>query len=211
MKKSLLHFLLLPLLLTACLELTPNVSTDLSEIEARATFESEVRRMCDHKKSRIPAILRKIKEAEALPNHRLLDIQRRRDGSSGIPVRDNHRRLPSPYPGEPLPIARCPKPTSASSHSTHARRPPICHRRKKIKGFRPSAGPSPAQSHSLSAQANRAHPTSASNACSRVPQPTSRTIAAISSPSRATCGLRSVKTPPSAVHSSSDSVNCSSQ
>ena len=68
MKKSLLHFLLLPLLLTACLELTPNVSTDFSEIEARATFESEVRRMCDHKKSRIPAILRKIKEAEALPN-----------------------------------------------------------------------------------------------------------------------------------------------
>ena len=67
MKKSALSFLLLPLLLAACLELTPNVSTDFSEIEARAVFESEVRRMCDHKKSRIPAILSEIEAAEVMP------------------------------------------------------------------------------------------------------------------------------------------------
>ena len=67
MKKAILPFLLLPLLLAACLELTPNVSTDFSEIEARAVFESKVRGMCDHKKSRIPAILKSVEAAEAMP------------------------------------------------------------------------------------------------------------------------------------------------
>ena len=67
MKKAILPFLLLPFLLAACLELTPNVSTDFSEIEARAVFDSKVRDMCEHKKSRIPAILRSIEAAEAMP------------------------------------------------------------------------------------------------------------------------------------------------
>ena len=67
MKKAILPFLLMPLLVAACLELTPNVSTDFSEIEARAVFESEVRTMCNHKKSRIPAILRSIGASEAMP------------------------------------------------------------------------------------------------------------------------------------------------
>lgn len=67
MKKAALPLLLLPLLLTGCLELTPNVSTDFSEIEARAVFESKVRSMCDHKKARIPAILRSIEESDAMP------------------------------------------------------------------------------------------------------------------------------------------------
>ncbi len=67
MKKATLPFLLLPLLLAACLELTPNISTDFSEIEARAVFESEARDMCDHRKSRIPAILRSIEESGAVP------------------------------------------------------------------------------------------------------------------------------------------------
>ncbi len=68
MKKAILPFLLLPLLLAACLELTPNVSTDFSELEARAVFDSKVRDMCDHKKSRIPAILHSIEAAEATPS-----------------------------------------------------------------------------------------------------------------------------------------------
>ena len=57
----------LPLLLAACLELTPNVSTDFSEIEARAVFEDAARQMCDHKKARLPAILSAIDAAEAAP------------------------------------------------------------------------------------------------------------------------------------------------
>ncbi len=67
MKSTILPFLLLSFLLAACLELTPNVSTEFSEIEARAVFESKVRSMCDHKKSRIPAILRSIEDSEAMP------------------------------------------------------------------------------------------------------------------------------------------------
>lgn len=67
MKSTILPLLLLPFLLAACLELTPNVSTEFSEIEARAVFESKVRSMCDHKKSRIPAILRSIEDSEAMP------------------------------------------------------------------------------------------------------------------------------------------------
>ena len=59
--------LVIPFLLLACLELTPNVSTDFSEIEARAVFEREIRRVCDHKKSRIPNILAEIDVAEAEP------------------------------------------------------------------------------------------------------------------------------------------------
>ena len=66
MKKASLALLLLPLLLAACLELTPKVSTDFSEIEARAVFETRVRSMCEHKKSRIPAILRSIEVSEAM-------------------------------------------------------------------------------------------------------------------------------------------------
>ena len=38
-----LLILMAPLLFTACLELTPTVSTDFSETEARAVFQSEVR------------------------------------------------------------------------------------------------------------------------------------------------------------------------
>lgn len=67
MKIALVPLLLLALLATACLEFTPNVSTDFSEIEARAVFEAKVRSMCDHKKSRIPAILQRIEDAEAMP------------------------------------------------------------------------------------------------------------------------------------------------
>ncbi len=67
MKKIAIPLLLLPLLLAACLQLTPNVATDFSEIEARAVFESGVRDMCDHKKSRIPAILISIEESKAVP------------------------------------------------------------------------------------------------------------------------------------------------
>lgn len=67
MKISVLPLVLLPFLLTACLELTPNVSTDFSEIEARAVFEAKVRQMCDHRKARIPAILTSIDESEPMP------------------------------------------------------------------------------------------------------------------------------------------------
>ena len=55
------------LLLTACLELTPKVSTDFSETEARAVFEEQVRKLCDHKKSRIPGILSMFDDAQATP------------------------------------------------------------------------------------------------------------------------------------------------
>ena len=67
MIRLVLPLLLTLLLATACLELTPNVSTDFSEIEARAVFESKVRSMCAHKKSRIPAILSSVEESEAMP------------------------------------------------------------------------------------------------------------------------------------------------
>lgn len=55
------------ILLTACLELTPKVSTDFSETEARAVFEDHVRKFCDHRKSRIPGILSKFDNAQATP------------------------------------------------------------------------------------------------------------------------------------------------
>ncbi len=60
-----LLILMAPLLFTACLELTPTVSTDFSETEARAVFQSEVRRVCDHKKSRIPGVFAIFEEAPA--------------------------------------------------------------------------------------------------------------------------------------------------
>ncbi len=64
---ALLPLLALPLLIAACLEFTPNVSNDFSEVEARAVFEMNARQMCDHKKSQIPAILAAIDGAEAVP------------------------------------------------------------------------------------------------------------------------------------------------
>ncbi len=64
MKMLALPIVLLSMLLAGCLELTPNVSTDFSELEAKALFESGVRQMCEHKKSRIPAIVSKIDAAE---------------------------------------------------------------------------------------------------------------------------------------------------
>lgn len=67
MKSLALTLAVLPLLLAACLEFTPNVSNDFSEIEARAVFEVEARQMCAHKKARIPAILTAIAEAQATP------------------------------------------------------------------------------------------------------------------------------------------------
>lgn len=67
MKAIALPLAALPLMLVACLEFTPNVSNDFSEIEARAVFEAEARQMCAHKKARIPAILSAIAEAEATP------------------------------------------------------------------------------------------------------------------------------------------------
>ena len=59
--------LALPFLLAACLELTPKVSTEFSELEARAVFEEEIRSMCDHKKSKIPTLLAQIDAASAEP------------------------------------------------------------------------------------------------------------------------------------------------
>ena len=56
-----------PLLFTACLELTPKVSTDFSETEARAVFQSMVRKVCDHKKSRITGVLATFESAPAVP------------------------------------------------------------------------------------------------------------------------------------------------
>ena len=97
MKKAILHLLLLPLLLAACLELTPNVSTDFSEIEARAVFDSKVRDMCDHKKSRIPAILRSIEAAEAMPtiDHWIFAVEdmEAQVFPSGLVAGDYHRHI----------------------------------------------------------------------------------------------------------------------
>ena len=62
-----LLILFAPLLFIACLELTPKVSTDFSETEARAVFQSEVRKVCDHKKSKIPGVLAKFESATATP------------------------------------------------------------------------------------------------------------------------------------------------
>ena len=67
MKSIALPLAALPLLLVACLEFTPNISNDFSEIEARAVFEAEARQLCAHKKARIPAILDAIAEAQATP------------------------------------------------------------------------------------------------------------------------------------------------
>ena len=66
-----------PFLLTACLQLTPTVSTEFSELEARAVFEREIRLMCDHKKSKIPAILVQIDASIAEPtvDHWVFDVE----------------------------------------------------------------------------------------------------------------------------------------
>ena len=97
MKSAILPFLLLPLLLAACLELTPNVSTDFSEIEARAVFESKVRSMCDHKKARIPAILRSIEASEALPtiDHWIFTVEEMEAQvfASGLVTGEYHRHI----------------------------------------------------------------------------------------------------------------------
>ena len=97
MKSTILPLLLLPLLLAACLELTPNVSTEFSEIEARAVFESKVRSMCDHKKSRIPAILRSIEDSEAMPtiDHWIftLDKMEAQVFPSGLITGDYHNHI----------------------------------------------------------------------------------------------------------------------
>lgn len=76
MKKLAIAFAL-PFLLTACLELTPKVSTEFSELEARAVFELEIRRICEHKKSKIPAILTQIDASSAEPtvDHWLFDVE----------------------------------------------------------------------------------------------------------------------------------------
>ena len=97
MKLAILPLLLLPLLIAACLELTPNISTDFSEIEARAVFESEVRDMCDHRKSRIPAILRSIEEAGAVPtiDHWIFTVEEMEAQvfPSGLITGDYHRHV----------------------------------------------------------------------------------------------------------------------
>lgn len=93
----LLPLLALPLLIAACLEFTPNVSNDFSEVEARAVFEAKARQMCDHKKARIPAILAAIDGAEAVPtiDHWVFNV----DGveaqvfPSGLITGDYHRHI----------------------------------------------------------------------------------------------------------------------
>lgn len=95
--KNLAIILAIPFLLMACLELTPKVSTEFSEIEARAVFEEEIRRMCDHKKSKIPALLAQIDAAAAEPtaDHWLFNL----DGAeaqvfpSGIAAGDYIREI----------------------------------------------------------------------------------------------------------------------
>ena len=97
MKLAILPLLLLPLLIAACLELTPNISTDFSEIEARAVFESEVRDMCDQRKSRIPAILRSIEEGSAVPtiDHWIFTVEEMevKVFPSGLITGDYHRYI----------------------------------------------------------------------------------------------------------------------
>lgn len=97
MKNTILPFLLLVLPLAACLQLTPNVATDFSEIEARAVFEAKVRSMCEHKKSRIPAILRSIEGSEAAPtiDHWLFTVEEMEAQvfPSGLITGEYHRHI----------------------------------------------------------------------------------------------------------------------
>jgi hypothetical protein len=76
MKKMAIVFAI-PFLLTACLQLTPTVSTEFSELEARAVLEREIRLMCNNKKSKIPAILVQIdaSTAEATIDHWIFDLE----------------------------------------------------------------------------------------------------------------------------------------
>lgn len=96
MKLSLILFAL-PLLLSACLELTPNISTDFSEIEARAVFEREIRRVCEDRKSKIPTILAEIDMAEAEPtiDHWIFSMDSREAlvFESGIATGDYFRHI----------------------------------------------------------------------------------------------------------------------
>lgn len=68
---------MLPFLLSGCLQLTPTVSTEFSEIEARAVFEREIRLICDHKRSKIPALLTQIDASTAEPtiDHWIFDVE----------------------------------------------------------------------------------------------------------------------------------------
>ena len=65
--------------LTGCLQLSPNVETEMSEVEARVALEDEVRDLCDHKKSRLRLILESIdaSEAEATSDHWIFRIDDR--------------------------------------------------------------------------------------------------------------------------------------
>ena len=97
MKSLALTLAVLPLLLAACLEFTPNISNDFSEIEARAVFEAEARQMCAHKKARIPAILTAIAEAQATPTidhwiFAIADIEAQ-VFPSGLITGDYHRHI----------------------------------------------------------------------------------------------------------------------
>ena len=97
MKSLALTLAVLPLLLAACLEFTPNISNDFSEIEARAVFEAQARQMCAHKKARIPAILTAIAEAQATPtiDHWIFTIadMEAQVFPSGLITGDYHRHI----------------------------------------------------------------------------------------------------------------------
>lgn len=66
-------------LTTACLELTPNVSTDFSEIEARAVLEDKIREICSDNNSRIPRLLAMVDSSEAEPttDHWIFELEGR--------------------------------------------------------------------------------------------------------------------------------------
>lgn len=99
--RAILSLLPTLLLLTACLQLTPNVATDFSEVEARAVFEAKARDMCAHKKARIPAILAKVEAAEAMPtvDHWLFAIEEMDEEmemqvfASGLVTGEYHRHI----------------------------------------------------------------------------------------------------------------------
>ena len=49
-----------------CLDFSQDVSSRFPELEARAGLEREVRKLCDHRKARVDAILEAIDAAEAI-------------------------------------------------------------------------------------------------------------------------------------------------
>ena len=77
--KLIVVFFLVSIASVACLELTPNVSTDFSEVEARAVLEDELRNICSDSKSRIPRLLEMIDNADAKPttDHWIFDVEGR--------------------------------------------------------------------------------------------------------------------------------------